>query len=283
MGEIFVEWKNFYRGLIMGISDLIPGVSGGTIAVILGIYNRLLEAISGFFSRKWKRHIGFLFPLILGISTALLLFSRLIEFLLNDHYVPTQFFFMGLIIGVLPYLVKQVQPKRHFTYMHYMILIIAAVLLASLSFIQPLGSEPISHLTVLTTFGLFFSGWLASMAMLLPGISGSFILLLLGVYPTAIHALSTFNLPFIAVIGAGIVIGFVVSSKAIRYLLHHFPYMTYAIIIGLIIGSVFVIFPGFGRDLTTMITSMITFAIGLCLTFFFSTKDTRDPSSPIKN
>ena len=86
------------------------------------------------------------------------------------------------------------------------------------------------------------------MAMLLPGISGSFVLLLFGVYSTAIGALSNLNLPIIAVIGAGVIVGFIVSSKIISYLLTNFTYITFAVIIGLIIGSVFVMYPGFPKD-----------------------------------
>lgn len=87
-----MEWKNLYRGFVMGISDLIPGVSGGTIAVILGIYDKLLTSISGFFSKDWKRHIRFLFPLGLGMLSAILLLSRVIEYLLINYHEPTQFF-----------------------------------------------------------------------------------------------------------------------------------------------------------------------------------------------
>ncbi|EMF45678.1 membrane protein [Planococcus halocryophilus Or1] len=90
-----MEWKNIYRGVLMGISDLIPGVSGGTIAFILGIYDRLLEAISGFFSRNWKKQLGFLVPLGIGVVITLLLFSRVIEYLLEQHYEATQFFSWG--------------------------------------------------------------------------------------------------------------------------------------------------------------------------------------------
>src|SRR5690606_16079683 len=164
-----MEWKNIYRGILMGITDLIPGVSGGTVAFILGIYDRLLEAISGFFSRAWKKHIGFLFPLGLGMVTALLLLSRGIDYLLENHYEPTQFFFMGLIIGVIPFIMKEADVKRKFTIRHLILLIILGILLASLAFLKPdANTEPITELNFLTIVGLFFSGWLASMAMLLP-------------------------------------------------------------------------------------------------------------------
>ena len=109
-----MQWRNLYRGFFMGISDLIPGVSGGTIAFILGIYDELLAAISGFFSRNWKKYIGFLLPLGIGIGATLLLFSRVIEYLLKNHPAPTQYFFMGLVIGVLPFITKQAGVKSNF-------------------------------------------------------------------------------------------------------------------------------------------------------------------------
>lgn len=262
-----MEWKNIYRGFMMGISDLIPGVSGGTIAVILGIYDRLLEAISGFFSSKWKRQLRFLVPLALGMGSALLLLSNVIDYLLQHYYEPTHFFFVGLIIGVIPFMWKQADVKRNFTLRHFFILITAAVLVGSMAFTNPEKSaEPMIALTPISMVGLFFSGWVASMAMLLPGISGSFILLLLGVYPTAIHALSTLNIALIAVIGAGVIVGFIVSSKGIRYFLTQFPNMTYAVIIGLIFGSIFVVFPEVVIDSKTILLSIVTFGLGLGLT-----------------
>lgn len=265
-----MEWRNIYRGLLMGITDLIPGVSGGTIAFLLGIYDRLLESISGFFSRKWKRYIGFLLPLGIGIGTGLLLFSSLINYLLEHHFEPMQFFFMGLIIGVIPFLMKQADMKKNFQSRHFIWMLIFAILLASLAFVKPdTASIPITTLQVPSAIGLFFAGWAASMAMLLPGISGSFVLLILGVYTTAINALSTLNIPIIVVIGAGVIVGFVVSSKGIRYILHRFPIMTYAMIIGLISGSVFVIFPGLPSS-GTLVSCIITFIIGLFVSSIFS-------------
>lgn len=268
-----MEWKNLYRGFCMGISDLIPGVSGGTIAVIFGIYDRLLTAISGFFSKEWKKHIGFLIPLAVGMGSAILLLSRLIEYLLEHHHEPTQFFFLGLVIGVVPFMMKKADIKRHFTLGHYIVLIVAIILVAFMAFVKPDRVVNIEgSLTFSLVIGLFLSGWLASMAMLLPGISGSFILLLLGVYPVAINAISTFNLPIIAVIGAGVIVGFIVSSKGIRYALAHFPHITYAMIIGLIIGSVFVVFPGMPSGGMIFIC-VLTFIAGLIVTNLIGAKE----------
>lgn len=265
-----MEWKNVFRGMLMGVTDLIPGVSGGTVAFLLGIYDRLLESISGFFSRNWKKHIGFLLPLAIGICIALLLFSSLINYLLDEHFKETQFFFLGLIIGVVPFLMKQGNVRENFRKHHFVWMIIFAALLASLAFVKPAeNSDPITTLTITIAIGLFLSGWLASMAMLLPGISGSFVLLVLGVYRTATNALASLNLPIILVIGAGVIVGFIVSSKGIRYILHRYPMMTYAAIIGLIIGSVAVIFPGMPTS-ENMIICVITFILGLMVSTSFS-------------
>lgn len=268
-----MEWKNLYRGAAMGISDLIPGVSGGTIAFVLGIYEQLLAAISGFFSREWKKHLAFLIPLGIGMAGTILSLSRAIEYLLAHYFEPTQFFFLGLIIGVVPFMVKQANVKETFKASHLLVLLAAVLLLAWMAFVNPGSREMGSELAAGDFVLLFFSGWLASMAMLLPGISGSFLLLLIGVYPVVINALSTFNVPVIAAVGAGVMLGFVISSKAIRFALSHFPYMTYALIIGLILGSIFTVFPGIPASGSAAAASVVTFVLGLGLTYEIGKKE----------
>ena len=258
-GTNFMQWRNLYRGFFIGISDLIPGVRGGTIAFILGIFDELSASISGLFSRDWKKHIVFLVPLVIGIGAALLLFSRVIENLLQNYHAQTQFFFLGLVIGVLPYIARKANVKKNFKIGHFFVVLMVGAALVSLAIVYPQDNSTITTLTATNTIGLFFAGWAGSMAMLLPGISGSFVLLLLGVYSTAIGALSNLNLPIIAVIGAGVIVGFIVSSKIISYLLTHFRYTTFAVIIGLIIGSVFVMYPGFPKDGSFLVMSILTF------------------------
>ncbi|CAM4056773.1 membrane protein [Bacillus manliponensis] len=268
-----MEWRNIYRGFCIGVSDLIPGVSGGTIAVVLGIYEQLLAAISGFFSREWKKHLGFLIPLGLGVVAAFATLSHVIKYLLEFHHEPTQFFFLGLIVSIIPMLMKEANVKETFKAGHVVVLVIAAAFVAMTGFLKPEeAAEPITTITLLSAIGLFFSGWLASMAMLLPGISGSFVLLIIGVYPTAINALTELNFPIIAAIGAGAVVGFIVSSKGISYLLKHFATMTFAVIIGLVIGSLVVIFPGIPAGVTKIVVSIITFVLGYAIVAYFSKK-----------
>ncbi|MBU8905505.1 DUF368 domain-containing protein [Desertibacillus haloalkaliphilus] len=264
------EWKNILRGMMIGASDLVPGVSGGTIGVILGIYDRLIEAISGFFSRRWKQYLGFLIPLGIGAVLAILLLSRLIKWLLEFYPQPTYFLFLGLIAGIVPYLLRQVDYKNNFRLHHYFVLLLAGALIAStLFFRQSDESMVIETLNTSSALLLFFSGWIASMSMLLPGLSGSFVMLLLGVYATVINALATLNLPIIFVVGCGVAVGLVISSKLIRMLLKTMPVFTYAAIIGMVIGSVFVIFPGIEQNILLLIISLLTFVAGFYVATFF--------------
>ncbi len=265
-----MEWKNIYRGILMGICDVIPGVSGGTIAFILGIYDRLIEAISGFFSKDWAKHLKFLIPLGIGIGTALLLFSHILDFLLKSYPEPTHFLFLGLIIGVLPLLAKESDMKNTFTARHYVALIIPLVLVASMAFLQESTRPVIETLTISSAISLFFAGWLASMSMLLPGISGSLVLLILGYYTTAIAALKGLNLPIILVIGAGVAVGFIVSSKVIKFVLFHYPKMTFAAIIGLVIGSTAVVYNGFSTSMLVNVVSIFTFLAGVIIVQFIA-------------
>lgn len=240
-----MKWSNIFRGTLMGISDLVPGVSGGTIALVLGIYHQLITAINGIFSREWKKSLSFLIPLGLGVVIALFLFSKLIDWLIEFHPQLTFFFFLGLIIGIIPFLMKSIDIKRSFKSNHYILLSVAAILVALTAFLHEEGIDNVmTHLTISNYVLLFFAGWLASSAMILPGISGAFVLLLLGVYPTMTNALSNFNFTIIIVCGSGVAIGILVTSRIINYMLIHFTIGMYAVIIGMVMGSAFVIFPG---------------------------------------
>lgn len=240
-----MEWRNIYRGMLMGTSDLVPGVSGGTIAVILGIYDRLIAAVNGIFSREWKKHIGFFIPLIIGIGLAILLLSQGIHWLLNHYNTPTLYFFLGLIIGVIPFLFREAGHKENFKLQHYGLMMISGILVASLAMFNEGNPEAWgSSISTLQMIFLFFAGWLASMAMILPGISGSLLLLLVGVYPTIIQAIKEFQVGRMFVFGIGVIIGLLVMSKVIQWIFTHYPSHTYAVIIGLVFGSVVVLFPG---------------------------------------
>jgi len=273
-----MEWKNLYRGLAMGASDVIPGVSGGTIAVLLGIYDRLIAAINGILSKEWKKHLNFILPLGIGILTAIFLLANVIEWLFEHYPGPTQFFFLGLILGVLPFLFHKADAKRSFKVNHYILLGIGVLIVASMAFFNPQEGAVIENVTISTYVLLFFSGFIASSAMIVPGISGSFMLLLIGMYSTIISAISNLQLDIIMVTGIGILIGFLVMSRIIDYFLTNYFTGTFAIIIGLVIGSVFVIFPGFSGELILTLLSIVAFAAGLFVAYILGRVEYQDES-----
>lgn len=259
-----MEWKNIYRGIAMGASDLIPGVSGGTIAVLLGIYDQLIASINGIFSKDWKEQLRFLIPLGIGIAIALLSLSHVIKWLLKYHTVPTYFFFLGLIIGVLPYLFHKAEAKSNFTMKHIILLLIGIIVIGSLFFFKdPDQGSAIVNKTMSTYILLFLSGFIASAAMILPGISGSFVFLIIGVFPTIIDALTNLHIAVILVTGAGIFIGIVSMSKLIHFFLTKYRTSTFSVIIGSVIGSIFVIFPGWPLNVQLLLLCIATFATGL--------------------
>lgn len=271
-----MEWKNIYRGLMMGASDVIPGVSGGTIAVLLGIYDRLITAINGIFSKDWKKHLGFLIPLGIGMAAAVLLLSKVIEWLFEHHPGPTKFFFLGLIIGILPYLFVQADAKNTFKMQHYLLLVIGAILISLMLFINPNEGAVITDRSISTYVLLFFSGMAGSAAMILPGISGSLVLLIIGVYATVISAVSNLQFDILAVTGLGIIIGILVVSKIIHYFLVHYRTATFSLIVGLVIGSIVVVFPGWPTSISNVLLSIITFAAGLLMAYILGRVEYRD-------
>lgn len=265
---MLVEWKNIAKGIMMGITELVPGISSSTVAMILGIYEGLISALSGLTTREWKSHLGFLIPLGLGMVIALLVFSGIIEWLLLTYPKQTLFFFLGLVFGVVPFLLKSIQFRENFHFRHYVFLGIAAFLVVITGLFRDNNNmtEIMTNLSMQDYILLFGSGWAASTFMVLPGISGALVFLFLGVYPTIINALHTLNFPVIISVGLGIVIGVLVTSKIIRLLFSLYRISTYAVIIGLILGSAFVIYQHVPGGDSFLLSSIVTFLLG----FFFA-------------
>ncbi|HEX6594140.1 MAG TPA: DUF368 domain-containing protein [Bacillota bacterium] len=262
-----MEWKNVYRGLLMGASDVIPGVSGGTIALLLGIYDRLIASINGLMTKEWKKQLGFLIPLGIGIGTSILLLSKVIHWLLEHYPGPLQFFFLGLIIGILPNLFQEADVKNTFQWQHYVLLFLGIMFVAALAGINVSEGSVIESRDLSTYIFLFVAGFLGSAAMILPGISGSMILLVIGAYYTVIHAVSNLYFDVLVVVGLGIVIGIVVMSKMIKFFLIHYKKGTYALVIGFVLGSLIIVFPGWPIDEMGTVLSVVTFAFGLFIAY----------------
>ncbi len=254
---MFTKFKTyiitFLIGIIMGIANIIPGVSGGTIAVGLGIFDKLIESINNFF-KKPKAYLPFLIPLGLGIVFGILAFSGIISFGLENYSFITNMFFVGLVISSIPLILRSSKQSNYkSSYKVFAIIGFAIVL-----FFVILEKTGVANSNGSTSIiQLLISGAIASSAMVIPGISGSFMMILLGVYDVLLNALDQLkdwllhpsdtsvlfeSLNVIIPLGIGIVLGVLLISKAIEYLFSKFSSQTYFVILGLIFGSIFAIF-----------------------------------------
>lgn len=268
------KWKNVPRGFLMGLVELIPGVSSGTMALLLGIYDQFLGAISRVISKHYKKAILYLLPLVLGMGIAMVTMSSVIDYFLQNHTIPTHWFFMGMVLGVVPMMVRISNVKVEFRMIHYILIILGIILLAVMALLNTDSSE-ISSVSIgfSDLIKYFLSGALAASVMLLPGISGSLVLLIIGVYPVIIYAIDEFTslnfevLPILIATGLGIVVGILLASRVISYMLKKYTYLMYAAIIGLLFGSTFAIYPGLPNSAVSWIISVIVFILGIVISY----------------
>jgi putative membrane protein len=258
--------KTIAKGIIIGLANIIPGVSGGTLAVILGLYDQIIFAINNIFTKQaFLKAFRLLTKVGFGMLIGIILFSKLIEYLLSTYYQATMFFFLGLIIGSIPLIYKQ-HTTSEISFKKGICLCIGLLFVLSTYFlpaIKATGSE--FNPTSLSCFlPLFISGFLAAIAMIIPGISGSFLLMLLGTYHLILKAISSLNVPILFIVAIGAVLGIVVTAKFIKYCLTKYPEYTYYFILGLIIASIFRIWPGIQLNLSALI-SLLTLILGVSM------------------
>ena len=239
--------KLFFKGVFMGIADAIPGISGGTIALLLGIYEELISTISGLnfglitklknngFKSFWESLNGnFLITLVLGIGISLILFVKISANLLTSHPLYVWSFFLGLILATVYVIYKLIESWN-------LVNIISTLLMIAFSIILTSDSLNISDDTNL--FYILICGIIASSAMILPGISGSLILVILGVYKILVEALDNLDFKIISSFIVGAVIGVISFSKILKWLFKNYKSLAYSIILGLVIGSIEKIWP----------------------------------------
>lgn len=274
------KWMNLFRGFLMGICEIIPGVSSGTMALLLGIYEQFLGAIGHIVSKHYKKSIIYLLPLVIGMGTAILTMSSLMDYLLTQYTIPTHWFFIGMVLGVIPMMFSISNYKVEFKSIHYILMGLAIILLYWLSTMGESGTSIESiDISLLMLIGLFFSGMLASAVMLLPGISGSLVLLIIGAYPIIMRAISEFTslnfevLPVLIATGLGIVSGLLLAGRGIQFLLRNYTYIMYAIIIGLLFGSVFPIYPGLPDTASIWAASIVSLSAGLAISNYMGSKN----------
>ncbi|MCL2813630.1 MAG: DUF368 domain-containing protein [Oscillospiraceae bacterium] len=250
--------RNFLNGMAFGITETVPGVSGGTIAVIMGFYDELVKAVNHFKKNK-KESLKFLIPLFFGIIAGFVAFGSLVTYLLTVYSFPTMLFFMGLIAGIIPLIyLKLIKLRRGFTPKRFLLIALPALALAAVSGLKETSvinpAEVISAMGISSMFFVFFAGILAAAALVIPGVSGSAVLLMMGVYPLATYCLSKIG-PLLADItnitllldickvcvplGTGVVIGALAMLRLIEKLLKNHYETVYSVILGLLAGSVY--------------------------------------------
>lgn len=247
------------KGMAMGAADVVPGVSGGTIAFISGIYEELLTTISSVnlsalktlksegLKAAWKQINGnFLLALLLGIAISVISLAKGISYLLAAHPILVWSFFFGLVLASILYVGKQITKWR---VQEVAILLLAAILAYSITIVKPMVVGDDASLLF-----LFLSGALAICAMILPGISGAFILVLLGAYETILNAVHARDMQTIAVVGLGTVFGLLSFSRVLKWLFNNYKNITLAALTGFILGSLNKIWP-WKETLTTRVNS----------------------------
>jgi len=235
------------KGMAMGAADVVPGVSGGTIAFISGIYEELLGSISNIniglfktlkkegFKTAWKQLNGnFLLALFIGIFISIVSLAKAIKYLLENEPIILWSFFFGLVLASIIYIAKQI---TKWNFISIIILILGAFLAYYITTLNPLVSESSSSLYIL------FAGAIAICAMILPGISGSFILVLLGAYKPILDAVTNRDFKTILIFMTGAVVGLLAFSKVLKWLFNNYKNYTLAVLTGFIIGSLNKIWP----------------------------------------
>jgi len=240
------SFYNYLKGMGMGIADLIPGISGGTVALILGIYSDFINSIRSFNSdsilyiinldfKKLSHQINlpFLIPVILGIITSIISFSFLVSYLLEFYREVIFSFFFGLILFSASKIILNLRPSSKIDFLQIFLGISFGY---AISLIDPIGTGQ-------NYFSIFFSGLIAITAMLLPGISGSYILLILGKYDLIINSLSNFDYRVILVFASGAIIGVLLFSRIISMLLSQYFRRTILLLSGLMLGALNKLWP----------------------------------------
>ena len=270
--------KQILSGVVIGVANIIPGVSGGTMIVAMGIYDKLISAITGLF-KNFKKSLKFLFPIAVGMALGIVVLSKVIAIMFDVIPFQTNCLFIGLIIGSFPFIVKNV--KGHSVKIQHIIacLLFFGLVLGSALIGEGSGEEATLVGGIVPMIKLFAVGVIASATMIIPGVSGSMVLMILGYYDAIISNISLFienvltwnvdgiieGLMIFVPFGVGVVAGVFIVAKLVEIIFQKFPLVAYWAIIGLIVASPFAIFisAGFeGVNVISVITGVVALAIG---------------------
>ena len=238
----------FIKGIVLGVAFVIPGVSGGTLAVLMGIYEELIEAASNFYKSiaDFKKYIMYLLPIGLGAVFSVAVFAKLIKFGLEKSPIITILIFLGMIIGGIPALVRNVKGTKTNLKDMTLMLVGLIIVISMLIFHKSNTNVVLTNMSIKGYITLFLVGAIAAVTMVVPGISGSFTLMLIGYYEPILNLVNDItsfknlgpNLILIFTFMLGVFIGIIFISKIIEWCLKHYKRETYYAIIGFVLSSI---------------------------------------------
>lgn len=232
--------KGFLKGILIGMGAILPGISSGVLCVIFGIYETLLNCVLNFF-KNIKENFKFLFPIGMGTVVGIVLFGNILKYLFFAYPVQIKFIFIGLILGSVPSLIKESTDKAKWK-PYYLIFTLIALFLGIFLVILESKIPPFSFHTYSFLF-LVFSGFLMAAGVIIPGVSSTLILMLLGIYEPYLDAVSCVYLPFLLPLCIGLFFGSLFFMKITKFLLDQFYPQTFFTIVGFTLGSIFVLYP----------------------------------------
>lgn len=257
------------KGIIIGIATLVPGVSGGTMSLILGVYDDMIHAVSTFF-KDVKKNTIFLGTIGLGGIIGIAAFSKMVAYSLEHFKFPMVYLFLGIIIGGIPVLYKKTDVgKKKITDWIYFAIGVVIILLMSVynGTIVDLAAST----GILNFLFLMLAGVIIAVALILPGISTSFMLLALGLYDITLQAINNVELDYLIPIVLGAGLGVIGTTKVLENLLNNKTRPTYMMILGFVLGSIVQVFPGIPVNVD-LIISALTFVLGFIAIKYLSDK-----------
>ena len=258
------------QGMIVGGTMLVPGASGGSMAMILGIYDRLVSSISSFF-KDVKGNFLFLALFCLGGGVGILVFARPLLYLIERFPMPMMYFFLGAVAGGVPLIFSQAEIKK--VSWKVIVYILAGILAVCLIGLIPEGSfQSDMEAGMVSYLMLVLAGIFAAVALVLPGISVSYLFLVMGMYDEIMRSISTLYLPFLLPLGVGLLLGVILTTRVLETAMHRYPQATYLIILGFVFGSMVQVFPGIPYGVNFAVC-MATFAAGFCAIRYLSSKE----------
>jgi putative membrane protein len=257
----------FIKGFLFGTANVIPGVSGGTMAIILGVYEKILN-VFGYFFKDLKENIKFIIPFLIGIFVSVFVMSNVISYALSNYQMITLIFFIGLILGGIPTLYKKVAKENKIN--NYIYVLIGFLFVILISLFNNTSSVDLSSVSFII---LFLVGIISASAMVIPGISGSFVLIILGFYEPIINVIKDildfqdfmFNFFILFFFGLGILFGIIFISRIIKYLIEKYEIKTYFTIMGFVLASIVSILFNIEYSNQYLIFSIITFIFGFII------------------